>query len=99
MRNVGHSVRKELDTNWLLDLDVAILGTQRSQSIEYTKKIRTEHAIYPDKIYNQGRSKILKTFLEQQTLYKTQLCQQSFEQTARKNIVWELESLLRLTSF
>ncbi len=95
----NHSAKKELDTNWLLDLDLAILGTQRSKYIEYTKKIRKEYAIYPDKTYNQGRSQILKTFLDQKTLYKTQLCQQRFEQTARNNLIWELELLLRLNSF
>ncbi|MDJ0580852.1 hypothetical protein [Crocosphaera sp.] len=89
----NHSAKKELDINWLLDLDLAILGTQRNQYIEYTKKIRQEYAIYPDKIYNQGRSKILNTFLQQKTLYKTQLCQERFEQTARNNLIWELELL------
>ncbi len=92
----NHRVTKEADTNWLLDLDLAILGTNRSQYGEYVKNIRQEYSIYPDKIYNQGRSKVLKGFLEQKNLYKTQLCQDKFEQAARKNLVWELESSFKI---
>jgi predicted metal-dependent HD superfamily phosphohydrolase len=90
----NHRASQEEDTNWLIDLDLAILGANRDKYIEYANNIRQEYSIYPDKIYNQGRSKLLNTFLNEKSLYKTKLFQDEFEEVARKNLEWELEQLI-----
>ena len=88
-----HELNQDKDTNLLLDFDLAILGEKRSKYLEYAENIRKEYLIYPDHIYNQGRSQVLQRFLERDFLYKTKFFQDKFEETARKNLNWEIEQL------
>ncbi|EAZ91218.1 HD domain-containing protein [Crocosphaera chwakensis] len=88
-----HELNQDKDTNLLLDFDLAILGEKRNKYLEYAENIRKEYLIYPDHIYNQGRRQVLQEFLERNFLYKTKLFQDKFEETARKNLNWELGQL------
>lgn len=85
-----HNNETESDTNFLVDFDLAILGDGPKIYLEYTKKIRKEYAIYPDFMYNKGRRKVLRHFLEMDGIFKTREFKAIFEQQARKNIRTEL---------
>ena len=81
------------DAQFLLDIDLSILAIERNQYIEYTKQIRKEYKIYPDFLYNKGRKKVLKHFLEMENIYKTELFQNLWEEKAKENINYELKLL------
>jgi predicted metal-dependent HD superfamily phosphohydrolase len=61
--------------------------------LEYTKQIRAEYAIYPDLLYNLGRKKVLKHFLEMPSIYKTPPFQVLYEAQAKANLGKELAAI------
>ncbi|GAA3582111.1 hypothetical protein GCM10022395_33110 [Snuella lapsa] len=85
-----HGNDTESDTNFLVDFDLAILGDEHENYLDYTKKIRKEYSVYPDFFYNKGRKKVLRHFLEMDRIFKTNEFKMNFEEQARKNIRTEL---------
>ena len=85
-----HLNNTESDTNFLVDFDLAILGDEPQKYLDYTKKIRSEYSVYPDFLYNKGRRKALRHFLEMDRIFKTNEFKKNFEQQARINIRTEL---------
>ncbi|MFN3405359.1 MAG: hypothetical protein ACK40G_14760 [Cytophagaceae bacterium] len=81
------------DTSLFLDFDLKILGQERNIYREYMNKIRQEYSLVPDLLYNPGRKKVLKKFLEAESLYKTEEFKKLYEDKARANIQFELEQL------
>ena len=81
------------DTAWLLDFDLAILGSNWGTYWDYTQKIRQEYSIFPTFLYNRGRRKVLKLFLEKSQIFKTTTYVERYEQSARENIARELALL------
>ena len=91
-----HQLSKGLDSfdsQFLLDIDLSILASERDQYIEYTQHIRKEYTIYPDSIYKEGRKKVLRHFLEMEHIYKTELFQNSWEFRAKENLSYEISLL------
>ena len=81
------------DAQFLLDIDLSILAADNERYIEYTRQIRREYKIYPDFLYNKGRKKVLKHFLDMEHIYKTELFQDKWESRAKENLKIELELL------
>ena len=81
------------DNAYLLDLDLSILGSEWDTYKTYIKTIRKEYKIYPDLLYKPGRKKVLKYFLEKDTLYFTEQFRTQYEQQARNNLNREIEML------
>ena len=86
-----HEVSADSDTNFLIDADLSVLGQPWDLYEVYMKNIRKEYSVYPDSIYNAGRQRVLRRFLEMQRLYKTDAFYQQFEQAAKDNMARELE--------
>ncbi|QHI37669.1 hypothetical protein IMCC3317_30500 [Kordia antarctica] len=82
------------DNAYLLDWDLAILGTTWETYEKYTQKIRAEYSMFPDFMYTKGRKKVLQHFLERPRIYYTEKYHDLWEAFARKNIQKELTSLL-----
>lgn len=89
----SHQKTDDADTNYLLDADLAILGKELSVYIEYTRQIRKEYSIYPDLLYKPGRRKVLRHFLEHESIFKTEKFRNQYELQARENIAEELRIL------
>lgn len=89
----SHSKSEDSDTNFLLDIDLAILGNDWETYENYTKQIRKEYSIYPDFLYNPGRKKVLIHFLEFEEIFKTDYFKGKFEEIARENIQKEISML------
>ena len=89
-----HRLQVEQDTNFLLDFDLAILGSDSDTYKLYTKNIREEYSIYPNFLYRKGRIKVLKHFLESDSIYKTSPFIEKYENQARLNLEKELTQLL-----
>ncbi|NQX86492.1 MAG: hypothetical protein HRT67_11425 [Flavobacteriaceae bacterium] len=85
--------KKRSDNAFLLDIDLAILGTDWDSYQNYCSDIRKEYKRYPKFIYNKGRKQVLKHFLDRDSLYFTSHFKQKLETQARKNITRELELL------
>jgi predicted metal-dependent HD superfamily phosphohydrolase len=88
-----HLHSPDADTNLLLDLDLSILGKQRSEYMEYARNIRKEYGMYPDILYQKGRKKVLEHFLHAGPIYKTAYFQDKYEENARNNLAFEYNRL------
>src|SRR5690606_21190834 len=88
-----HKESDNLDDNYLLDLDLSILGKNWNEYEAYIKQIRNEYSIYPNFLYNPGRKKVLEHFLTFDRIYKTDYFRILYENQARENISKEIEIL------
>lgn len=89
----GHGVHSNEDINYLLDADLAVLGSSNEEYQRYSAGIRKEFAVVPDVLYKPGRRKVLHHFLEMKSIYKTASFRLKFEEQARLNITRELKNL------
>lgn len=88
-----HQANNDIDANFLVDFDLAILGEDQSTYLKYIKDIRAEYSIYPDFLYRRGRKKVLQHFLEMDHIFKTTEFRNLYEQRARENLNMELQEL------
>lgn len=88
-----HETTADIDTNYLLDADLAILGCTPYDYQKYTEQIREEYTIYPDFMYTSGRKKALQHFLQMEKIYKTTYFLKKYENQARININTEIDIL------
>ena len=89
----SHLISSDTDTNYLLDMDLVILGKSAEEYIIYTQNVRKEYNVYPDILYKAGRRKVLNAFLSKERIYKTQEFIEKYEQQARLNMEEELKTL------
>ncbi|CAD0224515.1 hypothetical protein [Chryseobacterium sp. JV274] len=89
----SHQKSDHKDTNYLLDADLSVLGKDFKTYLEYTQNIRKEYSIYPDFLYKPGRKKVLRHFLELESIFKTEYFKEKYEVQAKENIAAELELL------
>lgn len=87
-----HELSQDNDTNYLIDVDLAVLGENSEVYQKYTEQIREEYSIYPDFMYANGRKKTLQHFLQMEAIYKTEYFSKKYEKQARVNIKNELET-------
>lgn len=86
----SHLISQNSDTNYFTDADLSILGACKEDYIHYFKNVRKEYSIYPDFIYNPGRKKALKYFLEMDRIFKTDYFYYRYEQQAKINLQDEM---------
>lgn len=89
----SHLEYADIDTNLFTDADLSILGADWETYFIYSRNVRKEYSIYYDLIYNSGRKKVLKHFLEKTRIYKTDYFYSKFEERAKSNLQAELETL------
>lgn len=89
-----HGNNEDLDSNYLVDMDLAILGVYPDMYKIYCQQVRKEYAIYPDFLYRRGRKKVIAHFLSMPQLYKTLFFQKKLEAQARINLEQELRSMI-----
>lgn len=85
-----HEESEDNDTNYLLDIDLSILGAEWLEYREYAEQVREEYRIYPDEIYNPGRVQVLKHFLNLPRIFKTDYYFHKLEEQARQNLSNEI---------
>ena len=74
------------DEKYLIDIDLAILGSDPEIFEKYHQAIRKEYDFIPFELYQQKRKLVLKGFLNQNRLYQTDYFFNKFETQARENI-------------
>ncbi|MFG1490321.1 hypothetical protein ABMA58_13810, partial [Oceanospirillum sp. HFRX-1_2] len=86
-------VAENPDTCWMLDIDLAILGTSPEAYVRYEQAIRSEYLEVPLAVYCRKRAALLQGFLDENALYRTDVFRKEREQQARDNLTWALASL------
>lgn len=81
-----HAVASESDLAYLLDIDLAILGSSPLRFAEYQQQIRQEYIWVDELIYQEKRHAVLHQFYLAQPLYQTRYFQQHYEQQAKTNL-------------
>jgi len=81
-----HASTNELDLQFLLDIDLAILAASPARFAEYEQQIEKEYAWVDSGIYSIKRKEVLAHFYQTEPLYQTEYFQQSFEQRAKSNL-------------
>ena len=74
------------DQQFLVDIDLAILGRPQEEFDHYELAIRKEYAHVPHSAFKKGREAILRSFLERRAIFNTQHFQDKYEATARSNL-------------
>jgi len=81
-----HESTNELDLQFLLDIDLAILAASPARFEEYEQQIQKEYAWVNPEIYSLKRKEVLAHFYQTEPLYQTEYFQQNFEQRAKSNL-------------
>ncbi|QNH49912.1 metal-dependent hydrolase [Acinetobacter venetianus] len=81
-----HEVTDELDLQFLLDIDLAILAASPERFAEYEQQIQQEYAWVDPDVYSIKRKEVLTHFYQAEPLYQTEYFQQNFEQRAIINL-------------
>lgn len=82
-----YHVSEDLDTQLLLDIDLAILGADQEVYDQFEKHIRTEYAWVSEKLYRRKRRDVLQAFLSRERIYQTCYMRTRLEMQARKNLL------------
>ena len=85
--------KDDLESQILLDADLAILGCNPKRYCEYMLGIRQEYGWAPEKEYSTKRSEVLQKFLERARIFSTLELYQQLELIARNNIKAEIIAL------
>ena len=89
----GHQVSKHNDINLFTDADLSILGSDWKGYKTYFEHVRKEYNYYPDLLYNPGRIKILRHFLNMSRIFKTDHFYDAYEEKAKLNLQQEIDIL------
>ena len=77
------------DLRLFLDFDMSILGAGWDGYEAYTRQVRREYRIYPDKLYYPGRRQFLQHCLQTEYIFQTQVFRELYETRARENMARE----------
>ncbi len=83
------------DAQLFVDIDLSIFGQTENDFDEYDKQIRKEYEWVAEDAFVDGRSRIVKLFLDRSNIYATRFFQNKYEAQARRNIT---RSLARLSN-
>jgi len=84
------------DTKYLIDIDLAILGSSSDRYDLYRTNIRKEYAWVKKSAYAMGRKNILENFLRKKRIYLTDYFYEKYEIAARSNITDEIRAMYNL---
>ena len=84
-----------VDEQFLIDIDLSILGASPEIYKTYEENIRKEYSFVPEYLYKKGRSKLLQTFLNKKKIFKTEIFAELYEGHARNNLATAISKLLR----
>lgn len=81
-----HKATDELDLQFLLDIDLAILAASPERFAEYEQQIQQEFAWVDPDVYLIKRKEVLVHFYQTEPLYQTEYFQQNFERKSKSNL-------------
>lgn len=101
MATQQHQPSHDTDLNYLLDIDLAILGSTTERFQSYEQQIQFEYAWVESAVYTEKRNVVLKHFFDMQPLYQTTYFQDLLEFNAKKNLSVhiQIENLSSIQTF
>lgn len=81
-----HQPSNDFDLNTLLDIDLAILGSDSQRFSEYEKQIRFEYAWVEPDLYHIKRKQVLAHFYQMNQIYQTEYFRHHYEKQAKLNL-------------
>ena len=85
-----HSPAIDQDLNYLLDIDLAILGSSKRRFAEYEQQIQQEYSWVDADLYRVKRAEVLNYFFEMKPLYQTEYFRDLLEEQAKNNLTSSL---------
>lgn len=97
-RTITHSLPPEIqepdsDLCLFLDFDLEVLSRIEAEYARYAEQIRAEYSHLTLGDYNAGRARVLRSFLDRDRLYFSDVFYESSEQKARANLEHEISIL------
>lgn len=86
-----HSPAADQDLNYLLDIDLAILGSSKQRFAEYEQQIQQEYSWVEAELYRVKRAEVLNYFFEMKPLYQTEYFKNLLEEPAKYNLTSRLK--------
>jgi predicted metal-dependent HD superfamily phosphohydrolase len=86
-------IPEEMDAKYIIDIDLSIFGQLGDIFLQYEEGIRKEYCAYDDEYYKQRRAPLLQDFLKRDFIYLTDIFQEKYEKSARKNLKYSIERL------
>jgi predicted metal-dependent HD superfamily phosphohydrolase len=80
-------------SQYTVDADLSILGTNAETFDAYDRAIRAEYDFVPEEQYRAGRMAVLREFLERPSIYVKLPFQRAFEAQARVNLQRAIDRL------
>ena len=81
-----HQACEATDLHYLLDIDLAILGSDSNRFAEYESQIRHEYAWVEPNIYQVKRWEILNSFYQMNPIYQTPFFHSRYDKKAKLNL-------------
>ena len=89
----SHKKSKSLDGQFMMDIDLSILGTRPDIYDAFELNIRREYKRVPSFIFKKKRKEILEGFLARDEIYTTPYFKQKLETSARVNLLRAISQL------
>lgn len=89
----SHDTPENLDGQFMLDIDLSILGASPDIFDEYERNIRREYRRVPGFIFRKKRKLILESFLARDQIYATEYFRDKLETRARVNLLRAVSQL------
>jgi predicted metal-dependent HD superfamily phosphohydrolase len=83
----------DIDSQILLDADLAIFGSTDSEYQDYSQAIRQEYSWVSEVEYRFRRKKVLQDFLQRKRIYLTEYLFVKLEKRARQNLQAEIADI------
>jgi predicted metal-dependent HD superfamily phosphohydrolase len=90
-RHVG--LAEDDDGRLVVDIDLAILGSDIARYAEFERDVRKEYKWVPGMVYRRKRAEILQSFLDRSRIYHWQPLYERFEARARINVESAIQNL------
>ena len=87
------TVPQSLDEEYLIDIDLAILGEPPEVFNTYERNIRKEYKWVPGFVFRRKRAKLIQRILAQKSIYRSERFRDEREAQARENITAALAAL------
>ena len=89
-------IPEDLESKFIIDIDLSIFGQEEKIFDEYERNIRKEYEWVEEKTFKTERAKILQRFLDKEHrkhIYLTDFFRKKYEEKARNNLKRSIEKL------
>jgi len=88
-----NAVTTSLEASVVVDIDLAILGSEPVSYDQFEKAIAYEYQIVPAIVYRKKRRQILRSFMSREHIYQTDYYRERYEDRARLNLKRAIDQL------